>query len=117
MEGTGPFVAGDVVIIAFPFTDLSDVKSRPALVLGKSDYEGDYILCEITSKNYDGRLAIALTDAQFESGGLPLSSYVRPLVLFTLEEALIKKSIGRVNKLFLQRVLDGLIEGLRVQAE
>ena len=44
------FVKGNVVIIPFPFSDLSDSKRRPALVL--ADLQGnDIILCQITSQN------------------------------------------------------------------
>lgn len=43
------FVAGDIVVVSFPFTDLSSSRKRPALVL--ANLEGDdIILCEITSK-------------------------------------------------------------------
>jgi mRNA interferase MazF len=45
----GKFVKGDVVIIPFPFSDLSSSKRRPALVL--AGLKGnDIILCQITSK-------------------------------------------------------------------
>jgi mRNA interferase MazF len=45
----GKFVKGDVVIIPFPFTDLSDRKKRPAFVV--ADLPGDdIIVCQITSK-------------------------------------------------------------------
>jgi mRNA interferase MazF len=43
------FVKGDVVVIPFPFSDLSGSKRRPALVL--VDLPGDdIILCQITSQ-------------------------------------------------------------------
>ncbi len=50
------FVKGDVVVIPFPFSDLSQSKRRPALVI--AELEGDdLILCQITSQtildNYD----------------------------------------------------------------
>jgi mRNA interferase MazF len=41
----------DVIFIKFPFSDLSNAKLRPALIFGLSD-NNDYILCQITSKNY-----------------------------------------------------------------
>jgi len=39
---------GDVVIVAFPFSDLTGAKPRPALVIGEAA-RGDRILCQITS--------------------------------------------------------------------
>ena len=43
------FIKGDVVVIPFPFSDLTQTKRRPALVI--SVLEGDdIILCQITSR-------------------------------------------------------------------
>lgn len=45
----GKFVKGDVVVVPFPFSDLSASKRRPALVV--ATFMGDdVILCQITSK-------------------------------------------------------------------
>ena len=53
------FIKGDVVVIPFPFSDLSGRKKRPALVI--SNLEGyDLILCQITSKNIKDKYAIDL---------------------------------------------------------
>ena len=117
METSGRFVAGEVVVVNFPFTNLEGSKSRPALVMGDSDYADDYILCEITSKNYDSRVAIELREEDFESGGLRLNSFVRPLVIFTLEKALIKKSVGQVHKRILQQTVKELSDYLVSKAE
>jgi len=43
------FVKGDVVVVPFPFSDLTGAKRRPALVLAELDGE-DRILCQITSQ-------------------------------------------------------------------
>jgi mRNA interferase MazF len=43
------FVSGEVVVLPYPFTDLSSSKVRPALVLASLD-RGDVILCQITSQ-------------------------------------------------------------------
>ena len=43
------FVKGDVVVIPFPFSDLSASKKRPALVLASLEGD-DLILCQITSE-------------------------------------------------------------------
>ena len=48
---------GEIVAIHFPFSDLSNTKLRPALVLAQVD-KGDLILCQITSKAYADSTAV-----------------------------------------------------------
>lgn len=43
------FVKGDVVVIPFPFSDLTQSKRRPAIVIAVLDGD-DLILCQITSQ-------------------------------------------------------------------
>ena len=50
---------GTVVAIKFPFSDLSQTKLRPALVLADVGRQ-DLILCQITSKSYSDTLAVRL---------------------------------------------------------
>lgn len=59
--------AGAVVLVPFPFSDLSQAKLRPAAVLADAG-RGDWILCQITSKPYADPQAIVLVDASFASG-------------------------------------------------
>lgn len=55
------FISGDVVVLPFPFSDLSASKRRPALVL--ADLTGnDIILCQITSQQAKDAYAISLTE-------------------------------------------------------
>jgi len=97
-------VAGDVVIIPFPQTDLGPGKRRPALAL--VDLKGqDLILCQITSQaRFDG-YSIALTAPDFASGGLPLDSYIRPNRLFTVDRSVILRAVGRIRQEKLDAVL------------
>ena len=44
------FVKGDVVVVPFPFSDLTQAKRRPALVIATLEGD-DLILCQITSQN------------------------------------------------------------------
>ena len=46
----GPHPAGAVVLVRFPFSDLSKTKLRPAVVLANVG-RGDRILCQVTSKS------------------------------------------------------------------
>lgn len=62
----GAFAAGSVVLIPFPFSDLSGTKLRPAVVLATLN-KGDCILCQITSQPYDMQ-AIELNQQDFAEG-------------------------------------------------
>ncbi len=88
--------AGSVVLVPFPFSDLSQSKIRPALVLANAE-RGDWILCQITSKPYADQRAIQLDEADFVGGGLELTSYVRPGKLFTANEALMIETVGQLR--------------------
>jgi mRNA interferase MazF len=48
-----------VVLVPFPFSDLSQAKLRPAVALAPVD-RGDWILCQITSNPYGDSRSIAL---------------------------------------------------------
>ena len=51
------FIRGDVVIVPFPFSDLTQTKRRPALVVANLPGE-DLILCQITSKSVMDEYAV-----------------------------------------------------------
>lgn len=89
---------GDVVLVPFPFTDLSSKKTRPALVLSNSKYNGtDLILCGITSQS-SGIQEIPLATHDMEAGGLPLISYVKYGKIVTVSTELIIGKLGTISK-------------------
>jgi mRNA interferase MazF len=54
-----PSAAGAVVLIPFPFSDLSASRLRPAIVLASAG-RGDWILCQVTSNAYADPLAVEI---------------------------------------------------------
>lgn len=88
--------AGSVILVPFPFSDLSRSKIRPALVLADAG-RGDCILCQVTSKAYADPRAIPLEASDFAAGGLQLTSYVRPAKLFTASEVLLLGTAGTLR--------------------
>ena len=96
--------AGSVVLVFFPFSDLSHAKLRPALVLANAGRE-EFILAQITSKPYADSRAFKIADQDFLSGSLRVISYVRPAKLFTAHTSLIKADVGRLKPDVLRSVI------------
>lgn len=100
----GKPVAGEVVVIPFPQTDLTIGKRRPALVLTSLPGD-DLILCQITSRARSDGYSIPLDATDFERGQLSHASFIRPQRLFTLEQRVIIRVIGKINEAKLEEVL------------
>ena len=87
---------GEVVVVPFPFSDLTSAKNRPALIL--IDLPGpDAVLAAISSTgNYPH--AISLDVADFQNGKLDHASFIHPTKLFTCDKSLISKVAGRLKE-------------------
>lgn len=106
------FVKGDVVVIPFPFSDLTQAKRRPALVV--SVLEGDdLILSQITSQFIKDQCAISIENKDFEEGGLKQKSNIRPNRLFTADSHIILYRIGCIKREKLNAIIDKIIEIIR----
>ena len=102
------FIKGDVVIIPFPFSNLSGSKKRPALVL--SDLPGeDIILCQITSQNTD-KSSVLLDNSRFTIGSLPVVSFIRPTRIFTADKNIVIRKAGTINENVRIEVVSKIIE-------
>ena len=103
---------GAVVILPFPFADLSGSKLRPAVVLANASRQ-DWILCQITSQPYADPRAIELKADGFSEGGLRLASYARPGKLFTASSSIFLRQTGMLDSETFQRVLNSEVSLLR----
>jgi mRNA interferase MazF len=98
----GAFAAGNIVLLAFPFSDLTGSKQRPALLLA-SVGRGDCVACQITSNPYGDPSAITLGVDAFDEGGLQRLGFVRPGRLFTANQALMQGPVGVLTESMLTR--------------
>lgn len=92
---------GDIVLVPFPFTDLSSTKTRPALVLvaGERDVTVAFITTQLHwSENWDLQL-----DATNQNG-LKKKSIVRLAKITTLEQSLVLGRLGRLSQLKKKRL-------------
>lgn len=97
-------IAGDVVVIPFPYSDLTGAKHRPALVIARVN-TSDLILCQITSKANKDDVAVFLDSIDFAVGRLPIVSFIRPNKLFTADKSIIIKKIGTVKPAILRETI------------
>lgn len=104
----GKFVKGDVVVVPFPFSDLSSSKKRPALVVA-SLLGDDVILCQITSKATSDGYSIPLAGTDFKTGSLQQDSNIRPNRLFTADSNIILYRAGEVTAGKIQEVVAKII--------
>jgi mRNA interferase MazF len=89
---------GDVVLVPFPFTNLTTTSVRPAIVVngeGFEDETGDVILAMVTSRIREGRTDLALSD--WRDAGLVRASWVRAR-LATIDRNLILFSPGKLSE-------------------
>ena len=91
-----PSAVGAVILLPFPFSDLSSTKLRPAIVLADSG-RGDWILCQVTSKSYGDPTAVVLDQADLATGSLRLQSFARPGKLFTASNSLFVSEVGTLT--------------------
>jgi mRNA interferase MazF len=104
-----PSAAGAVVLIKFPFSDLSSAKFRPAVVIADCR-NGDWLLCQITSNAYADPAAVQLDSSDFSFGSLHLQSFARPGKLFTAHRQLFQSELGILTPAARTRVVAGIVQ-------
>lgn len=102
------FIKGDIVVVPFPFSDLSQSKKRPALIMA-SLKGNDLILCQITSQDIYDSYAIDIEDEDFQEGSLKKSSNIRPNKIFTADRNIVLYKVGCLNDEKIQEVINKII--------
>lgn len=95
------FAFGDVVLVSFPFTDLSATKRRPAVIVSSHYYQQHYpdVLIMAITTNVSGlRRSSDLSILYWSEAGLLKPSNIKPLIC-TLEPGLILKKLGSLESI------------------
>ena len=98
---------GDIILVPFPFTDLSSVKTRPALVVSKNNRGDDVIIVAVTSQKGAG---VTLDNDDLSMGKLPIKSYVRLNKVVTLDKKLAKKVVAKVGNPLMCKILGKFVK-------
>jgi mRNA interferase MazF len=102
---------GSVILISFPFSDLSQSKLRPAVVLASAE-KNDWILCQITSRRYADLRSVKVSNDDFSNGSLQIVSYVRPGKLFTANSSLIISIVGDLKSEVFSNIINAVVKVL-----
>lgn len=88
----------EIVLIPFPYSDLTGFKKRPALILSNSKLNNteDRICCLITS--HETKQGVLINNKSISDGKLPFKSWAKPYRIFTINKNIIIKKICRINK-------------------
>lgn len=91
------FTRGDVVLFPFPYTDLSDRKLRPCLVLSE-EMGDDVMLCQITSQRLrKDDCSVELKQTDTTGGTLQIDSYIRANMIFTAAKVQITRKLCKIK--------------------
>jgi mRNA interferase MazF len=91
------FERGDLLLVPFPFTDLSAMKRRPVLAVTTADSYGDFIAIPVTSRP-QAEHGLPLTAMDMLARTLPATSWIRTNRIVTLNASLVVKTVGRISE-------------------
>ena len=104
---------GEIILVPFPYSDLSATKKRPVLVVSNNNYNKKYediIVCVITSNLNKDEYSKTIRNNDLESGFLPEDSAVKVHKLFTISKSRVIKKFSRVKKEFYKAIYSKLKE-------
>ncbi len=106
---------GDIVLVPFPFTDLTGLKLRPAIVISPDPIREDLLLGFISTvippMLEPTEYVLEITDPSFGTTGLKARSVFRMNKIATLHRSMVLRRLGR-STLQLQRHLDAALRHL-----
>lgn len=109
---------GDIVLVPFPFTDLSQSKLRPAVVLYTEPTNNDVTLCFITSQGigtlFAGEFLLDIADPEFLSTGLKISSKVRATRIMTIECKLTSRRLEKLGTSQIQLLNSTIVQAFQL---
>lgn len=96
----------DIVLVKFPFTDLSNYKLRPALVISNKNFNRDdnLMLVWIYWNKWIGTYSLELKQNDLEEWSIKKKSFFRFHNVFSLHKSLIDRSVAKIEKKVLEKV-------------
>ena len=100
----------DIVLIPFPYSNLTGSKKRPALIISNDllNKTQDRICCLVTTNQH--KSDVEITENSFQEGKLPFKSHIRCHRIFTINEAIIIKKLCTINSDLFSKVINRVNE-------
>lgn len=111
------FKQREIVLVPFPFSDLSSSKRRPVLIISNNYYNDkfpDVLVCVITSNLFQDEYSVVLDDSDLEVGILPERSIIKWHKLFTIEQTQILKRFSLISENKFREVRNEITELIQV---
>jgi mRNA interferase MazF len=109
---------GDIVLVPFPFTDLTQTKLRPAIVLHVDTPGNDVTVCFVSSQGLEalstGEFLLDANELEFQNTGLKASSKVRVTRIATIERKLVARRLGKLGSKQLQTLNSTIIQAFQL---
>jgi mRNA interferase MazF len=89
----------DIILVPFPFSDLSSQKRRPAVIMSKDGFNEespDVLVCAITSNISDADTSVLIKPEDWKDG-LYSESCVKVATIMSIEKTMAVKKIGRLG--------------------
>jgi|CXWL01.1.fsa_nt_gi mRNA interferase MazF len=96
-----PYCQRDLLLVPVPFSDLTSTKIRPVVVLSNDRYNqecSDILVTAITSNVSARKYAVPIDTAQLDEGEMRRASVIRADKIFSIDQAIVLRSFGRVNE-------------------
>jgi mRNA interferase MazF len=103
---------GDIILVPFPFSDLSGSKRRPALVISNNNYNArgeDIVTCGVTSNPENREYSVVITNKDLSHGSLLATSRVKADKLFTVKKSTVIKTLATVSERSLNQIKDQML--------
>ncbi len=108
-----PYKQGEVILIPFPFTDLTTTKKRPGVIVSSERFNkkyNDVIVTAVTSQIPE-RIAeeeILLSPQEQKEAGLPKTSLIKVGKIVTIDQRLIRKKLGAIPHSTIRKLIETL---------
>ncbi len=102
----------DIILVPFPFSELTYAKKRPALILASIPTRNE-LICMMLTSTKDTDPAVDIPINNLAGTGLPKPTVARISRLFTLKSSIVNKKIGRINVFEFNTITDKLIQLLK----